>query len=182
MHFERTPLAVLEWDRRERITAWNPAAEAIFGFPAYEALGKTMATLLGSRAASARTWRPCAGSCSNRARATRPRSRTRRAAARTIHCEWYNTPLVDADGRVSGFASLVHDVTERLNTERTIHYMAHHDALTGLPNRRLMQDRLNQAIMAARRKQRHVARALPRPRPLQGGERHARATTPATSS
>ena len=56
-----------------------------------------------------------------------------------------------------GFASLVHDITERLNTERTIHYMAHHDALTGLPNRRLMQDRLNQAIMAARRKQRHVA-------------------------
>jgi diguanylate cyclase (GGDEF)-like protein len=51
----------------------------------------------------------------------------------------------------------VHDVTERLNTERTIHYMAHHDALTGLPNRRLMQDRLNQAIMSARRKQRHVA-------------------------
>ena len=49
------------------------------------------------------------------------------------------------------------DVTERLNTERTIHYMAHHDALTGLPNRRLMQDRLNQAIMQARRKQRHVA-------------------------
>ena len=60
-------------------------------------------------------------------------------------------------GKVIGYASLVQDVTERLNTERTIHYMAHHDALTGLPNRRLMQDRLNQAIMAARRKQRHVA-------------------------
>ena len=75
----------------------------------------------------------------------------------TIQCEWYNTPLVDPGGRVVGFASLVQDVTERLNTERTIHYMAHHDALTGLPNRRLMQDRLSQAIMQARRKQRHVA-------------------------
>ena len=76
---------------------------------------------------------------------------------RTIHCEWYNAPLVDGQSHVIGFASLVQDVTERLNTERTIHYMAHHDALTGLPNRRLMQDRLHQAIMAARRKQRHVA-------------------------
>jgi len=76
---------------------------------------------------------------------------------RTVHCEWYNTPLVDPAGNVIGFASLVQDITERLNTERTIHYMAHHDALTGMPNRRLMQDRLHQAIMSARRKQRHVA-------------------------
>src|SRR5258705_9686299 len=76
---------------------------------------------------------------------------------RTINCEWYNTPLADTGGNITGFASLVHDVTERLNTERTIHYMAHHDALTGLPNRRLMQDRLHQAIMSARRNQRHVA-------------------------
>jgi PAS domain-containing protein len=33
LHFERTPLAVIEWDRQHRITAWNPAAEAIFGSP-----------------------------------------------------------------------------------------------------------------------------------------------------
>jgi GGDEF domain-containing protein len=56
-----------------------------------------------------------------------------------------------------GVASLVQDITDRLNTERTIHYLAHHDALTGLPNRRLMQDRLNQAILQARRQQTHVA-------------------------
>jgi diguanylate cyclase (GGDEF)-like protein/PAS domain S-box-containing protein len=156
MHFERTPLAVLEWDLEQRITAWNPAAEAIFGFPAYDALGKNLPTLLGSEAERRNVETMCnelvAASDGGKTTLTNV---TR--GGRTIHCEWYNTPLIGAKGEVTGFASLVHDVTERLNTERTIHYMAHHDALTGLPNRRLMQDRLNQAIMSARRKQRHVA-------------------------
>ncbi|MGZ5079882.1 MAG: putative bifunctional diguanylate cyclase/phosphodiesterase [Usitatibacter sp.] len=156
IHFERTPLAVIEWDRRQRITAWNPAAEAIFGFPLYEALGKSVPALLASDAERENVEDMCRelvesseGNKTTLANATR--------AGGTIHCEWYNTPLFDGAGQVIGFASLVQDITERLNTERTIHYMAHHDALTGLPNRRLMQDRLNQAIMAARRKQRHVA-------------------------
>jgi diguanylate cyclase (GGDEF)-like protein/PAS domain S-box-containing protein len=156
MHFERTPLAVVEWDRALRITAWNPAAEAIFGFPLYEALGKTLPQLLGTDFERENIEGMCRevldtgeGNKHTLVNVTR--------AGRTIHCEWYNTPLVDPTNQIIGFASLVHDITERLNTERTIHYMAHHDALTGLPNRRLMQDRLNQAIMAARRKQRHVA-------------------------
>ncbi|HET9579101.1 MAG TPA: EAL domain-containing protein [Usitatibacter sp.] len=156
MHFERTPLAVVEWDRGLRITAWNPAAEAIFGFPLHEALGKAIPQMLATEferenveTMCRELLDTCEGNKHTLANLTR--------AGRTIHCEWYNTPLVDPSGQVVGFASLVHDITERLNTERTIHYMAHHDALTGLPNRRLMQDRLNQAIMAARRKQRHVA-------------------------
>jgi len=156
LHFERTPLAVIEWDRQHRITAWNPAAEAIFGFSVTDVMGRQMPTVLGTEEAGETLQNMCfelletrEGNKSTLSNATK--------SGRTIHCEWYNTPLVDPLGKVIGFASLVQDITERLNTERTIHYMAHHDALTGLPNRRLMQDRLTQAIMAARRKQRHVA-------------------------
>jgi PAS domain S-box-containing protein len=155
MHFERTPLAVIEWDHQQRITAWNPpprrsSASRRRGHgpaaaPAAVPPGRAAATLDVLR----RCCESREGNKSTLVNATR--------AGRTIHCEWYNAPLVDSAGTVIGFASLVQDVTERLNTERTIHYMAHHDALTGLPNRRLMQDRLNQAIMAARRNQRHVA-------------------------
>jgi diguanylate cyclase (GGDEF)-like protein/PAS domain S-box-containing protein len=156
MHIERTPLGVIEWDHKQRITAWNPAAEAIFGFAADETIGKPLHQLLCAAPERGAAAAMCFdllesrdGNKSTLVNATR--------GGRTIHCEWYNAPLVDNAGNVIGFASLVQDVTERLNTERTIHYMAHHDALTGLPNRRLMQDRLHQAIMAARRNQRHVA-------------------------
>jgi diguanylate cyclase (GGDEF)-like protein/PAS domain S-box-containing protein len=156
MHFERTPLAVIEWDHKQRITAWNPAAEGIFGFAAVETVGKPLHQLLCAPAERPAAQAMCYdllesrdGNKSTLVNVTR--------GGRTIHCEWYNAPLVDNATNVIGFASLVQDVTERLNTERTIHYMAHHDALTGLPNRRLMQDRLHQAIMTARRNQRHVA-------------------------
>jgi diguanylate cyclase (GGDEF)-like protein/PAS domain S-box-containing protein len=156
MHFERTPLAVVEWDRRHRVTAWNPAAEAIFGFPLEEAMGKAIPALLASDVERPGVEAMCADLLeSGEGNKTTAVNVTR--SGRTIHCEWYNTPIADSTGQLVGYASLVQDITERLNTERTIHYMAHHDALTGLPNRRLMQDRLNQAIMAARRNQRHVA-------------------------
>jgi diguanylate cyclase (GGDEF)-like protein/PAS domain S-box-containing protein len=146
---------VIEWDLKQRITAWNPAAEAIFGFPPYDALGKSVPYLLCTDAMRGPADAMCAELVdTSESNKTTLANVTR--GGRTVHCEWYNTPLVDAAGKVVGFASLVQDITERLNTERTIHYMAHHDALTGMPNRRLMQDRLHQAIMAARRKQRHV--------------------------
>ena len=43
------------------------------------------------------------------------------------------------------------DVTERRLTEAKLHHLSHHDPLTGLPNRPLFQDRLEQALARARR-------------------------------
>jgi diguanylate cyclase (GGDEF)-like protein/PAS domain S-box-containing protein len=49
------------------------------------------------------------------------------------------------------------DITRRRQAEARIHYMALHDALTGLPNRALLQDRLSQAIALASRNRERIA-------------------------
>jgi diguanylate cyclase (GGDEF)-like protein/PAS domain S-box-containing protein len=62
------------------------------------------------------------------------------------------TPVTGADGTVSNFVAIMQDITERKRAEEQVHHMAHHDTLTGLPNRMLFSDRLQQAFSIARRK------------------------------
>lgn len=65
--------------------------------------------------------------------------------------------LRDEEGSPTQFIGIAEDITERRASRERIAYMAHHDALTGLPNRSLLQDRLNMALAHATRSARPVA-------------------------
>ena len=66
------------------------------------------------------------------------------------------------------------DVSSRIQAEERLQYLATRDALTGLPNRLLLHERLTQAIAQAKRSGHRVGVLVHRPRPLQERQRHAR--------
>lgn len=55
------------------------------------------------------------------------------------------------------FMAIAVDISERVGAEEKLKHMAHHDALTGLPTRAVLYDRLRQALFAAQRSNRMVA-------------------------
>jgi diguanylate cyclase (GGDEF)-like protein/PAS domain S-box-containing protein len=67
------------------------------------------------------------------------------------------SPLADEEGNMFGILSVAYDITERKRVEEHISHIAHHDALTGLPTRTLLHDRLHVALTRAQRNQRSIA-------------------------
>ena len=65
--------------------------------------------------------------------------------------------VLDKDGQVSNYVGSFNDITEHKISEEKIHQLAFFDPLTGLPNRRLLLDRLGRALAMSRRHQRYGA-------------------------
>jgi diguanylate cyclase (GGDEF)-like protein/PAS domain S-box-containing protein len=55
-------------------------------------------------------------------------------------------PVANLDNQVTHFVAAINDITEARHYERRLHHLAHHDPLTGLANRTLLQDKLRHAI------------------------------------
>ena len=65
--------------------------------------------------------------------------------------------LLDLDGDPIKVLWVTEDVSQRKDMDARVRFLAHHDLLTGLPNRTLFQDRLQQALAAAKRMESRVA-------------------------
>jgi diguanylate cyclase (GGDEF)-like protein/PAS domain S-box-containing protein len=127
----------------------NPAFESITGYTAAEALGRSMEFLLG-----AEHDQPGMREIHHALREKREGHavlRNFRKDGRPFWNEFYIAPVRGERGEVTHYVGVMNDVTEAKTYEEQLAHQANFDALTGLANRNLLQDRLQQAIASARR-------------------------------
>ncbi|MES2026361.1 MAG: EAL domain-containing protein [Pseudomonadota bacterium] len=122
----------------------NPAFERITGYTAEEAIGRSSNFLLGSDHEQP-------GLHEIRVALTEKREgkavlRNYRKDGSLFWNDLYIAPVTDDDGKTTHFVAAMSDITPMKQYETTLHRLASHDVLTGLPNRALLQDRLENAI------------------------------------
>lgn len=115
---QQTPVGVIEWNTKFEITAWNPAAERIFGYQASEVIGNSFDFIVPENN-RANVSQLVAALLSQKEEIWNINENLTKDN-RIIICEWYNSPLVAENGELIAVASLVFDITERQQTEKSL--------------------------------------------------------------
>ncbi|MGC2513696.1 MAG: PAS domain S-box protein [Terriglobales bacterium] len=137
------------------ITSWNRGAEKIYGYTRDEVVGRDLSFLLPPerqaeiQAIMERVLSGQSIECLETQRLTRTGS--------AIDVSLSVSPIKDASGHIAGASTIARDITQRKVAEKQVQFLAYYDALTGLPNRTLLQDRLAKALASARRQKNKVA-------------------------
>jgi len=126
----------------------NPAFERITGYSAGEAIGRDGSFLLGEETEQAGVHE--IGKALREKREGHAVLRNYRKDGSPYWNEFYLAPVRNDEGIVTHFVGVMNDVTEAKTYEEQLAHQANYDGLTGLANRNLLQDRLQQAIAAAR--------------------------------
>jgi diguanylate cyclase (GGDEF)-like protein/PAS domain S-box-containing protein len=164
------PFCVIVTDEQGRLRSINPAGERMLGYGPGELIGCDSVPQLHLD----HELRPLA------ARLSREKGRelsvtqalgvlARRGECSALECSYVRkdgtpvpvvlalAPLARPGGHVAGYVGIAYDITERKRNESYIRHMAHHDELTGLPNRSLLHERAAVAIEAAHQRHGRVA-------------------------
>ncbi len=143
---------------RNSIEYVNPAFERITGYTSAEAIGQGVDFLAGTETDQA------ALADIRAAIAEQREGRVTLQCCRKDGSLFWNdmhiAPVDDERGKITHFVAVLNDITETRNYQQQLEHQTNFDLLTELPNRNLLQDRLQQAVALARRHQQIVAVAF----------------------
>ncbi|MCK9394704.1 MAG: EAL domain-containing protein [Methylobacter sp.] len=148
--------AIAITDANQVILKVNQAFTRITGYAAEEAIGQTPGRLLKSGRQSAQFYRAMWESLSSD-KCWQGEILNRRKNGE-VYPQWLSIIAAAVEGeQVTHYVATFSDISQKKQAEETIHNLAFYDPLTDLPNRRLMQDRLQQALASSARNHNHGA-------------------------
>lgn len=152
---EQTADAVMITDRDGTIEYINPAFSEITGYSRSEAVGAKPSLMKSNRHDRRfyqRMWEQIVrGDVFTEVFVNRRKDGSLYYEAKTI------TPVMDQDGNIVSYISTGKDITEHMETQEQLRYLAEHDVLTALPNRQVLLERMRESIARARRRKQVVA-------------------------
>lgn len=164
------PYAIMVLNRSGVIQAVNPAGEALLGYPASELIGRSttqrffdpdevaaQAKLLALRLNHPIQELQVLAHLAKASPGLPTEWTLLRADGRRIVAELSVTLLSDETSQMTGYLAMAHDVTSRTEAEQRLQHQAQHDALTGLPNRNMVQEQLKAAVNLCERGGKHLA-------------------------
>ncbi|HEU4818040.1 putative bifunctional diguanylate cyclase/phosphodiesterase [Janthinobacterium sp.] len=132
-----------------RIIFVNDAFERSSGYARAEVLGRSLLFQQGPATDAGELARIAAAMA--RAQPARAELLNYNKAGKAYWVEAELVPFTDADGRQTHWVAVEREIDERKQSEADIHRLAFYDVLTGLPNRRLLMDRIGHLLAAAPR-------------------------------
>jgi PAS domain S-box-containing protein len=117
--FDQLPIAYIIWDRDACVTAWNPAAERIFGWSRDEAIGRNAFAIIApeSQQVANSMWTDLLqGNVNKKPNIINLITKD----GKRITCEWFSSLMYDRSGNVSGVMSMANDITERAEREKEL--------------------------------------------------------------
>ena len=118
-HLQNTPIGAISWDIDYKIVDWNPAAETIFGYTKQEILGRKPSDLILPEEMKDVVDGIFQDLISGKGSIHSINENITKDGRRII-CDWYNSALKDADGKIIGMASFVNDITEQKLMEKSL--------------------------------------------------------------
>lgn len=157
---ETVPLGIKEIDIDGRITYTNPAHNAHLGYSADALLGTSVFDLIADEKGRWESQSQFARLLGENRQPVRFLTAYRAADGREVDVEVRAAAARDHAGKVESIISVASDVTERLNYEKQLRWLAYYDHLTSLGNRSLFHEMLQTEVGQTRAQTRHLAVAF----------------------